>query len=869
MFFKILKSLFGSRNDRLLKRYSVFLKKINFLENSLKLLSDIELKNKFFLLKNNIKDDNDLPLVYAIVREVATRVLKMRHYDVQILGGIALYYGKIVEIATGEGKTLIATLPVCFYFLFNKPIHVVTVNDYLAKRDANWMMPIYLFLGLSVGVIIPGMSNADRKRSYKCDVVYGTSNEFAFDYLRDNIVTTADEKVQQVLYYSIIDEVDSILIDEARTPLIISLPDQIKPKPYVIIDKLVKHLLPYNQLNNNGDFIIDEKTKQIQFTDIGFSNLELLLKKYNLLTDISTLYDIKNIELLHDIYAVLKANYFFKKDVDYIVKDNSILIIDEHTGRILEGRRWSDGIHQAIESKEGVNVRSENQTLASITFQNYFRLYTILSGMTGTAYTESTEFRAIYGLEVVIIPTNKPNIRIDNPDLIFLTKNVKFNSIINDIKHCHTVGQPVLVGTVSIEISEYLSTLLRKLKIKHNVLNAKYHFKESEIISEAGKIFSVTIATNMAGRGTDIVLGGKFENETDEYFEKRLKVVKLGGLKIIGTERHESRRIDNQLRGRSGRQGDPGSSQFYLSLEDDLIRIFIGDKALSLLNKLNMSENEVISHSLISKAIENAQRRVENYNFDIRKQLLEFDDIINEQRLVIYEYRNSLIFNDNISIMIIDVLKDVSKFFVQNSVEFIDGFCSLDHLVRIFNLEFGLNLFNNEKYGDFEYTANIIFDTLLISYKSRKNESGEKNVCIFEKLLFLNILDIKWKEHLTNLDYLKKGIHLRGYAQKDPKLEYKSEAFALFKCMLNDIKYEFVVLFFKFSVDLITNKIESDIEIKSLNFDHDYINAYSSTSSEKEKNVPYIRKQPKMGRNELCYCGSKKKYKQCHSKYTI
>lgn len=869
MFLKILKKIFGSRNDRLLERYSVLLKKINDFEMDFRTLSDFELKSKFLSLKGKINNDCDLPVVYAIVREVSYRVLRMRHFDVQILAGIALYYGKIIEVATGEGKTLIATLAVCYNSLLCRFVHIATVNDYLAQRDANWMMPIYSFLDVSVGIIVSGMSSNDRKKSYSLDVVYGTSNEFAFDYLRDNIVISTEEKVQGKLYCVIIDEVDSILIDEARTPLIISLPDRIDIKSYVIINKLIKYLTVCKSFEDHGDFVIDEKNKQVLLTDEGFLNLEKLLKKFYLLDDIYTLYDVKNIELLHDVYAALKAEYFFKKNIDYIVKDNLVLIIDEHTGRVLDGRRWSDGIHQAIEAKEGVCIKSENKTLASITFQNYFRLYLNLSGMTGTAYTEATEFRLIYGLEVVVIPTNKPNIRIDRPDFIFLTKEAKFDAVIKDIKTCYASGQPVLVGTISIEVSEFLSSILNKLKIKHNVLNAKYHFKESQIISEAGKLFCVTIATNMAGRGTDIVLGGNFNRESEDFFKERLKVIELGGLKIIGTERHEARRIDNQLRGRSGRQGDPGSSQFYLSLEDDLIRIFIGDKSLFLLTKLNISKDEVISHVLISKAVENAQRRVENHNFDIRKQLLEFDDIVNEQRLVIYKYRNSLIFSQNIDNIIIDVFKDVSDFFVRNSVTFIDGFCELSSVVKLFNLEFGLNvLFSVEEYVDNDYVVTFFYNKFLEFYRLKKDSIGY-NICFFEKILFLNILDLKWREHLINLDHLKKGIHLRGYAQKDPRQEYKMDAFVLFKDMLDDIKYEFVIFFFRFSIDLNNDKFSFNVDNRNLNFEHSSVNVGSKCITENKKDSTYIRNNPKIGRNELCYCGSNKKYKLCHGKISV
>ncbi len=806
MFLNILRRIFGSRNDRLLKKYSGLLDKINNLGSFFKKLSDYDLKQEFFSLrsdyKNNSISDKPLVLVYALVREVAFRKLKMRHYDVQILGGIALFYGKITEIATGEGKTLVATLPVCLYSLFKKSIHVITVNDYLARRDAEWMRPVYNFLDISVGVILPGMSTSDRKNSYKTDVVYGASNEFGFDYLRDNIIVSADEKVQDFLFYAIIDEVDSVLIDEARTPLIISLPSAIDFKLYILIRELIKELDIYDFSTNSGDFTLDEKNKQVQFTDYGFIKLESLFRRFNVIDKSLSLYDVRNIELLHSVYAALKAQFFFKKDIDYLVKNGNILIIDEHTGRVMSDRRWGDGIHQAIEAKESVFIKSENQTLASITFQNYFRLYSKLSGMTGTAYTEANEFRNIYKLEVIVIPTNKANIRKDYCDLIFLTKKSKFKAIVDDIRECYFFGQPVLIGTTSIEISEFLSMVLGILKIKHNVLNAKYHDMESQIISEAGRIKSVTVATNMAGRGTDIVLGGSLNTK----FRRYIDVVKLGGLRVIGTERHESRRIDNQLRGRSGRQGDPGCSQFYLSLEDDLVRIFVGDKISGILGRLKVSDADVISHSFINKSIESAQRRVEGHNFDTRKQLLEFDDIINEQRVVFYEYRNSLIFKNNIILIILDVFKNVVNTFLSKVCFQTKDLYKVTSIVKLFNLEFGFKIFIKDKYLNVDSLKKIFLKTFLDNYKE-KQEISENRINLLSKLLFLNILDVKWREHLINLDHLKKGIHLRGYAQKDPKQEYKIEAFSLFENMLNDINYEFVILFLKLSVDNITNGI--------------------------------------------------------------
>jgi len=870
MFSSILKSIFGSRNDRLLKKYNVLLKKINGFESSLKLLSDEDLKTKFTFLKIDCKNVNDLdsllPLVYSIVREVSFRVLKMRHYDVQVLGGISLYYGKISEIATGEGKTLVATLPVCLYSLLGKPVHVITVNDYLAKRDADWMRPVYDFLEVSVGVILSGMLTHDRKISYACNVVYGTSSEFGFDYLRDNIVLSKDEKVQGFLFYAIVDEVDSILIDEARTPLIISLPVKFESEMHILINKLIKNLVMFDSISKKGHFILEEKNKQIQLTDSGFSYLECLFKEYGILGDAVNLYDVKNIELLHYVYASLKAHNFFKKDVDYIIRDNIVLIIDEHTGRIMDGRRWGDGIHQAIEAKELLPIRSENQTLASITFQNYFRLYDRLSGMTGTAYTESLEFRSIYGLEVIVLPTNKPCVRDDRPDLIFLTREYKFKAVVDDIKKCYFSGIPVLVGTISIAVSEFLSKMLNQLGIKHNVLNAKYHDKESKIIAEAGKLKGVTIATNMAGRGTDIVLGGSILDTFSKKLNNYNDVVRLGGLKIIGTERHESRRIDNQLRGRSGRQGDPGCSQFYLSLEDDLVRIFVGDKTKSLLNKLSVSNAEVISHPLINRSIENAQKKVEAYNFDIRKELLEFDDIINEQRKVIYKYRDYLIFNMNISSIVFDIFKDVVSLFIDRFLTIDNNkFYSSKDILKSFNFDFGFKLTSDLDVADKNFFLNLFFDSFYEGYMLKKIDIRESDFLSFEKYLLLNVLDVKWKEHLVNLDYMKKGIHLRGYAQKDPKQEYKREAFFLFDSMLNNVKNEFVSLFFKFSIKSSVNNSDSHLDDKNLSFEHTDAKFLGNDDNVKKKK-PFIRKQVKIGRNKLCFCSSGKKYKQCHGK---
>ncbi len=858
MFLNILMSIFGSKNDRILKRYNSTLRCINALENDLLGLSDLELKKKFFYFKNNYENMDFffdvLPNVYSIVREVSFRVLEMRHYDVQILGGIALYDNKIIEVVTGEGKTLVATLPVCLFHLRKRPVHVVTVNDYLARRDAVWMGPVYDFLDLTVGVLNAGMSFQDRKNAYKADVVYGTCSEFGFDYLRDNIVLTKHDKVQSKLHYAIIDEVDSILIDEARTPLIISLPDKVNSKLYLSINKIAKELV------NVDDFVLDEKNKHVQLTEHGFLKLESLFRKYCLLKDKDVLYDIGNINLLHDIYASLKALYLFRIDIDYIVKDNSVLIIDEHTGRVMDGRRWGDGIHQALEAKENIDIRSENQLLASITFQNYFRLYEVLSGMTGTAYTEYDEFLSIYGLEVVIIPTNKPCIRNDLPDLVFFDKQLKFTSIVDDIKRCYNIGQPILVGSTSIEVSEFLSDILRKNGIKHNVLNAKNHEKESQIIAEAGKLKSVTIATNMAGRGTDIVLGGR-KSFLNEYSAEYHDIVKLGGLRVIGTERHESRRIDNQLRGRCGRQGDPGCSQFYLSLEDDLIRIFIGDKIFILLNKLKISSNDVISNKLVNKSIENAQRRVESHNFDIRKQLLEFDDIFNEQRVVFYSYRDFFIFNDDIISIVETIFSDVVDLFFSTFVlnTGIDIIVDYSEILKFLVADFGINVNLDGMVNlDISGFKKKVCSELHDSYFKKRALINVHVVSDFEKIMFLNILDIKWREHLLSLDYLKKGIHLRGYAQQDPKQEYKKESFLMFENMLISAKYEFVVLFLRVSVDDINNNshIDFSVNIDKMKFNH-------NNDIVLDKNKTYKR-DLKIGRNSLCYCNSGKKYKQCH-----
>lgn len=784
MLFHIIKKIIGTKNDRLIKSYEKILERINNLEKKYNLMTDKELKNEYLKIKENYKSYKNeflLENIFAIVREVSKRELNMRHFNNQIIGGIALYEEKIIEIATGEGKTLIATLPAILNSVKNKKTYIVTVNNYLVKRDLNWMKPIYNFLDIEPGLINSDISFEEKKNSYNKSIIYATSSELGFDYLRDNIVTSKEQKLQNDLSYVILDEVDSILIDEARTPLIISMPDKINNKVYIKINKIIKIIIKNNN-STNLYFTINEENKQILITEEGYSILEKMLKNEKLTINNSNLYDPENIELLHIIDASLKAHHFFKKDIDYIVKNGDILIIDENTGRIMHGRRWSDGIHQAIEAKENISIKNENQTLASITFQNFFKLYKKKSGMTGTAITESIEFESIYGLDVVQIFSNKKCIRKDNPDLIFLNKESKIKAIIKDIIETNRKGQPILIGTNSIINSELLSKLLNKVNIKHNVLNAKNHEKEAEIISNAGNFKSITIATNMAGRGTDIILGGK------NNYENKKKVVELGGLKIIGFERHEARRIDNQLIGRAGRQGDPGESQFYLSLEDDIIRIFIENNSKFLIEKIKPKENETISHPIINKIIENAQKKIENHNFEIRKQLLEYDNIINEQRIVYYNYRNSIIYANNVNKIFYEIINEILEKYEKD-------FKSKNIEIRKY-IEKNINLkINTDNLKD-------INEIIKNEYENKKKHIN--NEYIFTKTfknILLTILDLRWKDHINNLDILKSGIHLRGYAQKDPKLEYKNESFLLFNEMLDEGKIEFIKILFKIEIE--------------------------------------------------------------------
>ncbi len=906
----LLRKIFGSRNDRLLKQYSKIVTQINSFESKCSQLTDTQLQQEHASLKQRYKNGetlaNLLPESFAIVREVAKRTMGMRHFDVQLLGGITLFNGQIAEMRTGEGKTLVATLPACLNSICGHGVHIVTVNDYLARRDATWMTPIYVALGLTVGVVVHGMSLTEKQQAYASDIIYGTNNEFGFDYLRDNMAFSAQERMQGKLSYAIVDEVDSILIDEARTPLIISGADQDSSELYIKINKLIPRLSLQEEKDGPGDYSIDEKSKQAFLTEDGHQKLEELLTQNGLLTSGASLYDAQNINLVHHVYAALRAHSLYKRDVEYIVKDNEVVIVDEHTGRTMPGRRWSEGLHQAVEAKEGVAIQSENQTLASITFQNYFRLYDKLSGMTGTADTEAYEFQQIYGLEVVVIPTNQGNKRDDKADLIYLTLEEKFDAIIEDIKECVQKKQPVLVGTISIETSEFLSGILKKHNIQHKVLNAKFHEQEAEIIAEAGRPGTVTIATNMAGRGTDIVLGGNLEAEIakrkaalapdeqldlaslkKEWKQKHDAVLASGGLHIIGTERHESRRIDNQLRGRSGRQGDAGSTRFYLSIRDNLMRIFISDNLSGFLNKLGMAKGEAITAGIVSRAVENAQRKVEGFNFDIRKQLLEFDNVANDQRKVIYQQRNELMETDDISDMIKDlqqaVIHDVcAEFIPPESLEEQWQVAELEHCLEH---EFGQKLpvqewFAQDQTLNGENLAPRLIDHFLKLHSDKEQQISANNMRHLEKVIMLNVLDSNWKEHLATMDYVRQGINLRGYAQKDPKQEYKREAFTLFTGMLDSIKREVVSLLAKIQVKAETNVAAVDENMRhestKLNFQHDQaqglINHPEHASENEPATVtplkPVMRDHAKVGRNDPCPCGSGRKYKVCHGDIT-
>jgi len=898
----LLRKVFGSRNDRILKRLQKNVNKINRLEPELEKLSDDQLRAKTDEFRKRYQDgetlDQLLPEAFAVAREGARRALHMRHFDVQLIGGMVLHEGKIAEMRTGEGKTLVATLFCYLNALTGKGVHVVTVNDYLARRDAAWMGALYQFLGMTTGVVVAGMNHAEKQQAYNADITYGTNNEFGFDYLRDNMAFGREDKVQRELNAAVVDEVDSILIDEARTPLIISGPTDDNSDLYLVMKKLVLNLVRQEQEDGPGDYSIDEKQKQIHFTEEGHQRVEELLEKEGLLQEGQSLYDAANLTLMHHLNAALRALALYQKDVDYIVKDGQVVIVDEFTGRTMPGRRWSEGLHQAVEAKEGVAIQNENQTLASITFQNYFRLYDKLSGMTGTADTEAAEFQQIYGLEVVVMPTNKAMIRDDKGDLVFLTVKEKFDAVADDIRDCRQRGQPVLVGTTSIETSEYLSRKLKDEKIDHEVLNAKQHEREAHIVAQAGQPAAVTIATNMAGRGTDIVLGGSLDAElaalkdpdehtvariTRDWEQRHQTVLEAGGLHIVGTERHESRRVDNQLRGRSGRQGDPGSSRFYLSLEDNLMRIFASDRVSGLMQKLGMQEGEAIEHPWVSKAIENAQRKVEGHNFGIRKNLLEFDDVANDQRKVIYEQRNDLMASNDVS----DTVKAIREDVVNNVINSYIAPGSMDEQWDIPGLEAAIETEFAQKFdiqGWLDADDDLHEETLRArvlaelekAYEEKEKLADPERMRHFEKSVMLHVLDQSWKEHLAAMDYLRQGIHLRGYAQKNPKQEYKREAFEMFTGLLERIKMDVVSVLSKFQIRTESDVAAVDEQRRSkaeMQYRHDEASAMQDQAADetapegqREQAQPFVRHGRKIGRNEPCPCGSGKKYKQCHGK---
>lgn len=902
MITKLLTKVIGSRNDRTLRRLRKIVKEINNYEPAFEALSDEELKAKTVEFRQRIEQgetlDQLLPEAFATVREASKRVFGMRHFDVQLIGGMVLNAGQIAEMRTGEGKTLTATLPAYLNALPGKGVHIVTVNDYLAKRDAETNRALFEFLGMTVGVNVPNMPPQEKKEAYQADILYGTNNEFGFDYLRDNMAFRTEDRVQRARFFAVVDEVDSILIDEARTPLIISGPAEDSSELYTRINTLIPHLQKQDkedseEYRGDGHYTVDEKSKQVYLTETGQEFVEELLVKNGLMEEGDTLYSPTNISLLHHVNAALRAHVLFEKNVDYIVTDDGeVVIVDEHTGRTMPGRRWSDGLHQAVEAKEGVKIQNENQTLASITFQNYFRLYEKLSGMTGTADTEAFEFQSIYGLETVVIPTNKPMIRNDMPDVVYRTEAEKFAAIIEDIKERVVKGQPVLVGTVSIEKSELLSNALKQAKIKHNVLNAKFHEKEAEIVAEAGKPGSVTIATNMAGRGTDIVLGGSWQTKVEgldnptqeqidaikaEWRQVHDVVLESGGLHIIGTERHESRRIDNQLRGRAGRQGDAGSSRFYLSMEDTLLRIFTSDRMASLIQS-GMDEGEAIESKMLSRSIEKAQRKVEGRNFDIRKQLLEYDDVANDQRKVVYELRDELMSAENISDMIeqnrIDVLTAVmDEYIPPQSLEDMWDIQGLEErLKNDFDLPLPVQTWLDEDDKLYEEALRErILEQAVTVYKAKEEAVGETVMRNFEKSVMLQTLDTLWKEHLAAMDHLRQGIHLRGYAQKNPKQEYKRESFELFEGLLESLKTDVITILSKVrvqqqeEVERMEAQRRAQAEEAARHAQAQHANADGSPEQD-DDHQPMVRDERKVGRNEPCPCGSGKKYKQCHGK---
>jgi preprotein translocase subunit SecA len=903
----LVKRIFGSRNERLVKHYRRTAHRINALEPTVQALSDEALRAKTDEFRKRHQGgeslDDLLPEAFAVVREAAQRALGMRHFDVQLIGGMVLHEGKIAEMRTGEGKTLVATLAAYLNALPGRGVHMVTVNDYLAKRDSAWMGKVYEFLGLSVGVVVPDMPPEEKRAAYETDIIYGTNNEFGFDYLRDNMAFRLEDKAQRDLHYAIVDEVDSILIDEARTPLIISGPSEDSAGLYKQLNELATKLTPQEEEDGPGDYSVDEKQKQVYLTEEGHQRVEELLAEMGLLEEGQSLYDAANLALMHTLNAALRAHALYHRDVEYLVRDSQVIIVDEFTGRTMPGRRWSEGLHQAVEAKEGVPIQSENQTLASITFQNYFRLYDKLSGMTGTADTEAYEFQTIYGLEVIVVPTHKPMVRNDMGDLVYLTAREKFEAIVEDVCECHERGQPVLVGTASIEASEHLSALLKEAGATDEVLNAKFHEREAQIVAQAGRPKAVTIATNMAGRGTDIVLGGNLQAElaelgeidpADEAATQRIRedwqhrheqVVALGGLHIVGTERHESRRIDNQLRGRSGRQGDPGSTRFYLSLEDNLMRIFASERVSAIMQKLGMKEGEAIEHPWVSKAIENAQRKVEAHNFDIRKNLLEYDDVANDQRKVIYGQRNELLSEEDVSETVQAIRSDVVNTVIDQymSRQSIEEQWDLPGLEEALEREFALHvpirewLEGDEQLND-EGVRTRVVEELGKVYAEKEAAVGSEVLRHFEQAVLLQVLDSHWKEHLAAMDYLRQGIGLRGYAQVDPTQEYKREAFEMFSEMLERIKQETIAILSRVQVRA-EEEVEAMEEQRRANmpphmrYEHAEASALAAgeaagagAESAEPSHTPFVRGSRKVGRNESCPCGSGRKYKHCHGR---
>ncbi|MDN5987283.1 MAG: preprotein translocase subunit SecA [Hafniaceae bacterium] len=899
MLIKLLTKVFGSRNDRTLRRMRKAVALINQMEPEMEKLSDDELKAKTNEFRERLAKgatvESLLPEAFATVREASKRVFGMRHFDVQLLGGMVLNDRCIAEMRTGEGKTLTATLPAYLNALSGKGVHVVTVNDYLAQRDAENNRALFEFLGLSVGINLPGMTAPAKRAAYAADITYGTNNEYGFDYLRDNMAFSPEERVQRKLHYALVDEVDSILIDEARTPLIISGPAEDSSEMYIRVNKLIPKLIRQEKEDSDtfqgeGHFSVDEKSRQVNLTERGLILIEEMLVEAGIMEEGESLYSPANIMLMHHVTAALRAHVLFTRDVDYIVKDGEVIIVDEHTGRTMQGRRWSDGLHQAVEAKEGVEIQNENQTLASITFQNYFRLYEKLAGMTGTADTEAFEFSSIYKLDTIVVPTNRPMIRNDMPDLVYMTEMEKIGAIIEDIRECTKRGQPVLVGTISIEKSEVVSQELTKAGIKHNVLNAKFHAKEADIVANAGQPGAVTIATNMAGRGTDIVLGGSWQTEvaelvepTDEQIEeikaawkiRHDAVLAAGGLHIIGTERHESRRIDNQLRGRAGRQGDAGSSRFYLSMEDALMRIFASDRVTGMMRKLGMKPGEAIEHPWVTKAIANAQRKVESRNFDIRKQLLEYDDVANDQRRAIYTQRNELLDVSDVSETITSIREDVFKTVLdtyippQSLEEMWDIEGLQERLKNDFDLEMPIKEWLDKEPELHEETLRErIFQQAVEVYQRKEEVVGVEMMRNFEKGVMLQTLDSLWKEHLAAMDYLRQGIHLRGYAQKDPKQEYKRESFAMFAAMLESLKYEVISVLSKVQVRMPeeVEAMEQQRREEAERLARQQQLSHVDDATLVAQDLASQTGERKVGRNDPCPCGSGKKYKQCHGR---